>query len=915
MTGAMKLTACLRTTLIACVACAIIPQTASAIIRLGEERALDTARFDSIEGFDAPARTELLNDTRAVPSRGGALLLHRAGFSRWFTQRFDGSGVLSAPREVSFGSGAAPSLIRSIADNDGMLVLFERWVSVDARELLAVRIGADGAALTAVPLSLGAYPRSEIDALGAACTVDACTVATVTASSALRLVRLDASGSVRERTIPTTALTGARLAVAASATDTMIALFESTDRVRLVSISSTGDPRPSSVIASYNSGEPRLVHDGFSFVLQYTRRLSMTPFVAEERVRRIRDDGGEFSPLRDVSLGDARSLGLYAMFRDGDVVRLLVGTGARGPIQSVTFDRADGVSAPALWATERALEYRYGDAVLPLASGYLVQQRQSFGIASPLSDTTTPVLVWLQAPDRSTRRIAPGFAAPQRSPRIVRDGSVVDVLWSESRDAAGQLFRRRFFPDGSSAPTAALAVETHTLRLACFEALRSGGELFVSWRNALDAWGAAGAARVAPSGAVRALEQAPGSDVFSAYDRCPQLYDSGGLITWAQHGARQVLLGTEDARGYFDTRWNLFGGDENYPLYMASFVSGAELELHWRGGETNRRARVALSSLPVRATTQLGPRAFGDPLRMIEAPAGRRLAVWRDGAWLAQRFDATSAIDAVAYPLGAPPNTTLALDRSSIELAQDRASFFAATVVATPDGNALQISRVPIDGPWSVESIRVTPPGVDVEGWSMLVEADGRVLVAYGRRDAAYGSSRVFTREVLFDEPVIEQGATCTRDAQCGSGACVDGVCCDRPCADDGVFCGACASSRGASRDGVCTPVECPSASVDGSVDVVTDASVDAGTLDDVVTRDAQRRDVVGDRVAVDAGRDGSALDAGNVAPRLGGGCQCAVAAAGDRRAIRGRWLFAAGALAMVLARRRVRAGRARARR
>ncbi|WP_437683356.1 Kelch repeat-containing protein [Sorangium sp. So ce131] len=77
--------------------------------------------------------------------------------------------------------------------------------------------------------------------------------------------------------------------------------------------------------------------------------------------------------------------------------------------------------------------------------------------------------------------------------------------------------------------------------------------------------------------------------------------------------------------------------------------------------------------------------------------------------------------------------------------------------------------------------------------------ADGRILVAGG---VGTGSTVQRAAELFQQMP---DGSACATAAECRSGFCADGVCCDRPCTI--YLCEACADHRGASADGVCTPL------------------------------------------------------------------------------------------------------------
>jgi len=150
-------------------------------------------------------------------------------------------------------------------------------------------------------------------------------------------------------------------------------------------------------------------------------------------------------------------------------------------------------------------------------------------------------------------------------------------------------------------------------------------------------------------------------------------------------------------------------------------------------------------------------------------------------------------------------------------------------------------------------------------------------------------------------------GTTCTQDAACASGFCVDGVCCDTRCND---VCEACDSTGSA---GTCTPFangtdpddECAGALTCNGTGMCMMAPVDSGVVD------GGMRD--GGAVLADAGaRDAGAIDAGagdanvrgdaSTGGAAGGGCGCSTP--GSTRAS-WSWLVALGLVVTLRARRR----------
>ncbi|AUX43351.1 uncharacterized protein SOCE26_047990 [Sorangium cellulosum] len=101
----------------------------------------------------------------------------------------------------------------------------------------------------------------------------------------------------------------------------------------------------------------------------------------------------------------------------------------------------------------------------------------------------------------------------------------------------------------------------------------------------------------------------------------------------------------------------------------------------------------------------------------------------------------------------------------------------------------------PVSGRWSPMESMHTP-----RYWHTATPLpDGRILVAGG----VGNGSTIQSAAELFQQ--MPDGSACATAAECRSGFCADGVCCDRPC--NIYLCEACADHRGASEDGVCTPL------------------------------------------------------------------------------------------------------------
>ncbi|AUX48517.1 uncharacterized protein SOCE26_100550 [Sorangium cellulosum] len=151
-----------------------------------------------------------------------------------------------------------------------------------------------------------------------------------------------------------------------------------------------------------------------------------------------------------------------------------------------------------------------------------------------------------------------------------------------------------------------------------------------------------------------------------------------------------------------------------------------------------------------------------------------------------------------------------------LPVASLRAARVWHSMTLLPDGIVLAVGGADITG-WTLQphSVEAFDPAAGT--WasvdSMLnarfahtatLLDDGGVLVAGGGATTGdiYHNVELDRVEVFRKMP---NGGGCTTAAECQSGFCTDGVCCDQRC--DVYLCEACSQARGASVDGVCTPI------------------------------------------------------------------------------------------------------------
>lgn len=114
-----------------------------------------------------------------------------------------------------------------------------------------------------------------------------------------------------------------------------------------------------------------------------------------------------------------------------------------------------------------------------------------------------------------------------------------------------------------------------------------------------------------------------------------------------------------------------------------------------------------------------------------------------------------------------------------------------------PVGTGRFVTNVPV-----LASIRAAPDGGTTVG---ALSADpGPSGARFAGHDPT-GAAMFFNGGAVRFSPHRSLGATCTAGWQCLGGVCADGRCCDRACG--ATTCEACSEARGASEDGVCTPV------------------------------------------------------------------------------------------------------------
>lgn len=285
-----------------------------------------------------------------------------------------------------------------------------------------------------------------------------------------------------------------------------------------------------------------------------------------------------------------------------------------------------------------------------------------------------------------------------------------------------------------------------------------------------------------------------------------------------------ALLNADGSRAVSDTIVCAAAGDQTRPAVAYDSTNGVYLVV-WsdpNGGATNdiRGARVSAegalldASCGVVISGAAGSQLFPD----VAAASGRFLVAWED-----RRDDPNGDIYAARVTAA---GSTVVLDPAGLLVAatagaeQSRpavSTFGGNFVLAWEDGRNLATTKFDIYGArviapsGLVEAPFVVANSLDDERSPDIINgpaATSPAKVTYLRTRLDLDSVRVQVRRITYKSAT---GASCSTNAQCESGFCVDSKCCNTACGG-GVTtdCQACSVARGAASDGTCGVVPGP---------------------------------------------------------------------------------------------------------
>lgn len=259
-------------------------------------------------------------------------------------------------------------------------------------------------------------------------------------------------------------------------------------------------------------------------------------------------------------------------------------------------------------------------------------------------------------------------------------------------------------------------------------------------------------------------------------------------------------------------------GDQTRPAVAYDSVNGAYLVV-WtdaQGQDTNdiRGARVSAAgalldaNCGVAITSATGSQSFPD----LAFSGTRFLAVWED-----RRTDAEGDIYGARVSLAGGAITVqdpsgLAIASLATEQTTPTVSGYGGNfVVAWRDARNLATTKLDVYGTRVIAASGVVEPAFAIANSTDDEQApdisDGPLTsnpasIAYLRTRPDLDSVRVQLRRITFQ---TSTGGSCSQNAQCASGFCVDSRCCDTACGGGSLSdCQACSVARGAATDGVC---------------------------------------------------------------------------------------------------------------
>lgn len=423
----------------------------------------------------------------------------------------------------------------------------------------------------------------------------------------------------------------------------------------------------------------------------------------------------------------------------------------------------------------------------------------------------------------------------QASPAIGVAGSSIGVFWADSRNFGNDIEMTRFsFSGGAKLDATARVVSSAAFSQASPAVTNSAGNFFVVWNDARngvdrDIFGA----RVTAAGAVldtggKAISTATGDQLVPAV----ATNGSVSLVVWEdRRNGNFDIFGAivDNATGNVtvsDIAICTVAGDQGRPAVAFDSASGQFLVV-WGDDRIATDANIFGARVtPAGAVVDAGGVAISTAAGGQFSPrlsflAGTALVVWEDrridpngdifGARVRLGGGSVSVVDAGGFSIsGAAPGS-----QNEPVVAVVKNGF----LVAWTDGRNSRTSgtdifgqQVSSGGTLSGVAFPISVNPEDEGAPALFDTTTDTTRVAYTRVRTDLQTVRVETRTI---GTTTINGQSCSVDAQCSSGFCVDTKCCDTACGgDDRTDCQACAEVRTGQPDGTCALVPGPNITI-----------------------------------------------------------------------------------------------------
>ena len=418
------------------------------------------------------------------------------------------------------------------------------------------------------------------------------------------------------------------------------------------------------------------------------------------------------------------------------------------------------------------------------------------------------------------------------SPVVSRTPTIWSVMWGATRSTDYDAVHVRYNANGAQLDANPLTISNATASQLPSAAVYAGTSLLTVWTDSRggttrDIYGA----RVNPSTGLP-LEAAGFAISTAAADQSSAKIATNGttsLVVWQDRRAGSfdiyaALLNADGTQAVSDLLICANAGDQTRPSVAYDTTNGVYLVV-WadaNGGATTdiRGARVSAAGglLDAACGATISGADSSQSLPDVAFSGGRFLVAWEDrrtdpnGDIYAARVSAAGGLT-VLDPAGVLVSAVAATEQSRPAVAPYGGNF----VVAWEDARNLATTKFDIYGTrviaasGVVETPFVIAASTDDERSPDISDgpsASSPAKVAYLRTRLDLDSVRVQVRRITYQTAT---GASCSSNAQCSSGFCVDSKCCTSACGGTNLTdCQACSVARGASADGVCSVVAGP---------------------------------------------------------------------------------------------------------